>query len=149
MFMSNSIEWWSGTIKTQGRVYFPGGEGRVAPVAPCDVAAVAYNALTQSGHSGKIYELTGPELLSINDMATIIGNLLGKPVKYISVPLVAAGLQMFWFGLDLKLIKAFMQLASELRSGRGAILTDTVQSVTGDSAQTFEAWCRENVDAFH
>jgi len=148
MFMSNSIEWWAETIKSQGRVYFPGGKGRVAPVAPRDVAAVAYNVLTQSGHYGKIYELTGPELITINDMATIIGKLLGKPVKYISVPQFAAGLQMLLFGLDPKLIRAFMQLASELRSGRGAVLTETVQSLTGHPAQTFEAWCRENLDAF-
>lgn len=148
MFMSNSIEWWAETIKTQGRIYFPGGKGRVAPVAPRDVATVAYNVLTQSGHGGKTYELTGPELLTIDDMATIIGNSLGKPVKYISVPLFAAGIQMLLFGLELKLIRAFLQLASELRSGRGAILTDTVQSLTGHPAQTFEAWCRENVESF-
>jgi uncharacterized protein YbjT (DUF2867 family) len=148
MFMSNSIEWWAKTIKTQGKVYFPGGKGRVAPVAPRDVAVVAYHVLTQSGHCSKIYELTGPELLTIGDMATIIGNLLGKPVKYIGVPLFAASLQMLLFGLDLKLIRAFMQLASELRSDRGAILTETVQAITGHPAQTFEAWCRENVDAF-
>ena len=148
MFMSNSIEWWAETIKTQGRVYFPGGKGKFAPVAPRDVAAVAYNVLTQSGHGGKIYELTGPELLTVDDIAKIIGNSLSKPVKYINVPLFAAGLQMLLSGLDLKLIRAFMQLASELRSGKGAILTETVQSVTGHPAQTFEAWCRENLNAF-
>lgn len=148
MFMSNSIEWWAETIKSQGKIYFPGGKGRVAPVAPYDVAAVAYNVLTQDGHSGNIYELTGPELLTINDMATIIGKSLGKPVKYISVPLFAAGLQMLLFGLDLKLIRAFLQLASELRSGRGAILTEIVPSLTGHPAQTFDEWCRENLDSF-
>jgi uncharacterized protein YbjT (DUF2867 family) len=40
MFMTNTIEWWSESIKSQGAVYFPGGRGKVAPVDPRDVAAV-------------------------------------------------------------------------------------------------------------
>lgn len=148
MFMSNSIEWWAETIKTQGRVYFPGGKGQVAPVAPRDVAAVAYTALTQSGHASQIYELTGPELLTIGDMAQIIGNVLGKPVKYVNVPLFAARLQMLMFGMDKTLVKALMQVASELRSNKGALRTETVEQVTGYPAQTFEAWCREHIASF-
>ena len=148
MFMPNSIEWWAETVKTQGRVYFPGGKGQVAPVAPRDVAAVASVALTQPGHGGQIYELTGPELLTIDDMAQIIGIVLGKPVKYVNVPMFAARLQMLMFGMDRILVKALMQVASELRSNKSAIRTETVEQVMGRPAQTFEAWCRENISAF-
>lgn len=59
MFMSNTIEWWSATIKSQNAVYFPGGRGIVPPVDPRDIAAVACTALTQDGHEGKTYETTG------------------------------------------------------------------------------------------
>jgi uncharacterized protein YbjT (DUF2867 family) len=148
MFMSNSIEWWAETIKTQARVYFPGGKGQVAPVAPGDVAAVAAAALSQPGHTGQIYELTGPELLTINNMAQIIGNAIGKPVKYVNVPQFAAKWQMLRFGMDKTLVKALMQVASELRSNKGAICTDTVERVLGRPAQTFEAWCRNHIASF-
>ncbi len=48
MFMSNSIDWWAESIKGQGSVFFPGGKrGKVAPIDPRDVAAVAAIALTQ------------------------------------------------------------------------------------------------------
>ena len=148
MFMSNSIEWWANTIKAQGKVYFPGKKGQVAPVSPRDIAAVAAAALAQPGHDRQVYELTGPELLTIDDMARIIGAVLGKPVKYVNVPLLAARLQMLMFGMDRTLVKALMQVASELRSNKAALLTKTIEQVTGHPPQTFETWCREHIDAF-
>jgi uncharacterized protein YbjT (DUF2867 family) len=148
MFMSNSIQWWAETIKAQGRVYFPGGKGQVAPVAPRDVAAVAAVALTRPEHASKIYELTGPELLTIDDMAQIIGIVIGRQVKYVNVPMFAARLQMLMSGMDGTLVKALMQVASELRNNKGAVLTKTVEGVTGRPAQTFDAWCREHASAF-
>lgn len=149
MFMTNTIEWWAETIKKQGAVYFPGAKGRVAPIDPRDVAAVAAIALTQPGHSGKIYELTGPELLTIGEMAQVIGCTLGKAIKYVDVPLFAAKVQMLLSGMDRELVGALMEVASELRSDRGAQLTDTVEQVTGRRARPFEAWCAEHIKAFH
>ncbi len=148
MFMSNTIKWWAETVKKQAAVYFPGGKGRTAPVDPRDVARVAACALTGAGHSGKIYELTGQELLNIGEMAEIIGRVLGKRVKYVNVPLLAAKLQMRLSGMDAELVNALMELAKELRSDRAAQLTSTVEQVTGKRARSFEAWCRENIWAF-
>ena len=58
------------------------GEGKVAFIDVYDIARVAVEVLTASGHSKKEYELTGPELLSHFDAAKIIGEVLGKPVHY-------------------------------------------------------------------
>jgi len=148
MFMTNSIEWWAETIKTRGAVYFPGGRGRVAPIDPRDVAAVAATALTQPGHSRRVYELTGPELLTIEDMAQIIGRVLGKTIKYVNVPLFLARVQMLLSGMDRELVGALMEVADELRSDRGAQQTDVVEQVTGRKARAFEAWCRQHAKAF-
>ena len=148
MFMSNAGEWWGETIKKQGAVFFPGGKGRAAPVDPRDVAAVAACALTQPGHAGKIYELTGPELLSIGDMAQIIGHVMGKPIKYVNVPLFAAKVQMLLSGMDRELVGALMELANELRHDRAAQITDTFEQVTGRPAHSFEAWCHQHIKAF-
>lgn len=79
MFMSNSIEWWAESIKGQGSVFFPGGKkGKIAPVDPRDVAQVAAFALTQPGHAGQAYELTGAELFTIGEMVQVIARVLGK-----------------------------------------------------------------------
>ena len=61
--MSNALQW-IGTIKSQGKVFSPTGDGQTAPISPYDIAAVAAVALTAPGHEFQIYELTGSELLS-------------------------------------------------------------------------------------
>lgn len=148
MFMSNAIDWWADSIKQQGAVFFPGGKGRVAPVDPRDVAAVAAAALIQPGHHGQAYELTGAELLSMSEMVQIIGRVLGRPLKYTSIPAIAAKMWMLQSGMDKVLVNALMEMLASLRRNEGAIVTDTVRQVLGRPPRTFEAWCKEHADAF-
>ena len=148
MFMSNTSDWWADSIKQQGAVYFPGGKGLVAPVDPRDVAAVATVALTRPGHHGQVYELTGPELLNMGAMVQIIGQAIGKPLKYTSIPALAAKIWMLRSGMDKTLVNALMEMLASLRKNEGAILTETVGQVLGRPARTFEAWCREHAGLF-
>jgi uncharacterized protein YbjT (DUF2867 family) len=149
MFMSNSIAWWSDSIRGQGSVFFPGGKkGRVAPVDPRDVAKVAAVALTQPGHHGQAYELTGPELFTIGEMVGVISRVLQKPIQYTNIPPIAAKLFMLKTGMDKTLVNALMEMLGTLRRNEGAILTDTFQCVTGAPPRTFEEWCREHINAF-
>ncbi len=148
MFMTNTIDWWADSIKQQGAVFFPGGKGKVAPVDPRDVATVATMALTQPGHAGQAYELTGPELLTIGEMVHIIARVLGKPLKYTSIPALAAKVWMLKSGMDKVLVNALVEMLSALRKNKGAVVTGTVEQVTGHPARTFEAWCCEHIAAF-
>ena len=149
MFMSNTIEWWADSIKGQESVFFPGGKkGRVAPIDPRDVAAVAARALTQPGHSGKAYELTGSELFTIGEMVQVISKVLGKHIHYVDIPPIAAKLFMLKTGMDRTLVNALMEMLGSLRRDEGAIMTDTVQQVTGRKSGTFEAWCRDHIEVF-
>lgn len=149
MFMSNTIEWWAETIKGQGSVFFPGGKkGKVAPVDPRDVAAVAALALTQPVHSRKAYELTGSELFTIGEMVQVISHALGKPIQYVDIPPIAAKLFMLKTGMDKVLVNALMEMLASLRKNEGAIIADAVQRVTGHPPRTFEAWCHEHIEAF-
>lgn len=149
MFMSNSIQWWADSIKGQGSVFFPGGKkGKVAPVDPRDVARVAALALSQPGHNGQAYELTGSKLFTIGEMVQVISGVLGKPIQYVDIPPIAAKLFMLKSGMDRALVNALMEVLASLRRNEGAIVTDTVQQVTGQPPRTFEAWCREHIKAF-
>jgi uncharacterized protein YbjT (DUF2867 family) len=149
MFMSNTIDWWAESIKGQDSVFFPGGKkGKVAPIDPRDVASVAALALTQPGHSGKAYELTGDQLFSISEMVQIIAQLLGKPIQYMDIPPIAAKLFMLKTGMDKALVNALMEMLASLRRNEGAIVTETFRELTGNPPQTFEAWCSENIRAF-
>jgi uncharacterized protein YbjT (DUF2867 family) len=149
MFMSNSIQWWADSIKGQGSVFSPGGKkGKAAPVDPRDVARVAALALTQPGHHGQAYQLTGSELFTIGEMVQVISQVLGKPIQYVDIPPIAAKLFMLKTGMDKALVNALMEMLASLRRNEGAIVTDTVQRLTGHPPRTFAAWCREHVTAF-
>jgi uncharacterized protein YbjT (DUF2867 family) len=148
MLMSNVIEWWGATIKGHSAVYFPGGRSRVPPVDPKDVAAVACRVLTSPGHSGQNYELTGPQALSIREMVSIIGESLGKRVRYIDVPPFLASIWMRRFGLPDYVVVGLMETLGALRRSEYAYVTDAVASITGSPPRSFETWCRDNRSVF-
>lgn len=146
-FMSNTLMW-AETIKTQGAVYFPGGEGRTAPIDPQDIAAVAALALTQPGHEGRIYELTGGELLTAAQQTEILSRVLGKPIRYVDVPPSAAREGMLKSGMPPIVADAVIEVFTFVRDGQVAQTTDTFEQVVGRKPRTFEAWCRDHTAAF-
>lgn len=148
MFMSNSLEWWAPSIKAQGAVYFPGGKGKAAPVAPADIAAVAARVLTTPGHDGCAYDITGPQQLSIEEMVQTIGRVLGKPIQYTNIPPLAAGFWMARSGMSLQMVAAVLEVIGTMRRGEMSPLSDTVQQITGRSPITYEAWCRAHIESF-
>ena len=148
MMMVNTIEWWKETIKSQNAVYFPGGKGKVPPIAPSDVAAVACAVPTESGHEGKVYELTGPEALAIGEMVEILSKTLGKPIQYTDVPVFAAAVSLLRFGLPLYVLKGLMHTLGALRKSEYEYVTYAVEQIGKHEARTYEQWCRENVGAF-
>jgi uncharacterized protein YbjT (DUF2867 family) len=146
-FMSNTFMWVE-TIKTQGAVYVPGSQGQFAPIDPQDIAAVAAVALTQPGHGGQIYELTGPELMTTGEQVEILARVLDKPLRYVDVPPDAAREEMIKSGMPAIFVEAMTQLFTRMREGRGAIKTDTFEQVVGRKPRTFAAWCRDHIAAF-
>jgi len=148
MFMSNTIEWWSATIKMQNAVYFPGGNGKVPPVDARDVAAVAGTVLMGPGHEGQIYEVTGAQALTIREMIQVLAKVLGRPVRYVNVPAFLAAIWLRRFGMSRELVKALMETLGALRRNEYAYVTDTVERIGGAEPHAFEAWCREHIEAF-
>ncbi len=69
-------------IMQRGITYVSAGNGKVAFVDVNDIAAVAAAALTEDGHSGKTYDITGPEALSYTDAAALLSELTGKTIVY-------------------------------------------------------------------
>ena len=72
-----------GMVQKAGVMTFPGGNGGLPLVDVRDVAAVGVKALTEPGHAGKVYDVTGPESLTFYQMAEILERVLGRPVTYL------------------------------------------------------------------
>ena len=147
-FMSNVLRFWLDTIKSQGKVFNPMGDGKTAPISPYDIAAVAAVALTTTGHEGKVYDLTGPELVSAHDQVRILSKVIGKPIQCIDIPVVAAAVRMKSAGLPEVAIEGLSKLWTRVRKGEGAFQNNEVERLTGKPAQTFETWCHEHRAAF-
>jgi uncharacterized protein YbjT (DUF2867 family) len=148
MMMVNAIEWWGATIKSQSAVFFPGGKGKVSPVDPRDIAAVASAVLTYPEHKGQIYELTGPEVLTIGEMVQILEKVLGKRIRYVNVPVFLAAIGMRRFGLPGYVVKGLIETLGALRRNEYAYVTDVIERVGGGKPRSFEVWCQDHVAAF-
>lgn len=127
---------------------YPGGEGKVGVIDPWNIAAVAAAALTQDGHEGQAYALSGPEVLSMGDMVQTIARQLGKPVQYVYMEDSAAGEMMLKAGLPAHAVEGLVTAFTAMRAGRFAYLTDDVETITGCKPRSFEVWCGAHIAAF-
>jgi (4-alkanoyl-5-oxo-2,5-dihydrofuran-3-yl)methyl phosphate reductase len=146
-FMSNSLQW-ADTIKSQSKVFNPMGKGKTAPISPYDIARVAAVALTCPGHEGKAYDLTGAELLSTPEQVEILSKVIGKPIDCVDIPVEVAAERAIAAGLPHALVKSLAELWVQVRKEAGGFQTNEVERLTGQTAQTFETWCREHRSAF-
>jgi uncharacterized protein YbjT (DUF2867 family) len=146
-FMSNTLQW-AATIKSQSKVFNPTGEGKTAPISPYDIAAVAAVALISSGHEGKAYDLTGPELLSSREQVEILGKVIGKLVQCVDIPIEVAAKSAIANGLPEILVVSLAEIWKRVRAGGGTFQTNEVERLTGRPAQTFETWCHKHRSAF-
>jgi NAD(P)H dehydrogenase (quinone) len=73
------------TAVQNGRLITNSGDGRIVPISRRDCAEAAAITLTTDGHTGKTYEITGPEALSPSDLAELYADLSGQPVKLLQL----------------------------------------------------------------
>lgn len=73
------------TISFEGAFYAPAGDAKVSIVDVRDIASVAARALTECGHAGKTYDITGPEALTHAEMAQHLSKAVGKQITYVDV----------------------------------------------------------------
>lgn len=146
-FMSNAMMW-AGSIKKDGAVYAPVGEGKTASIDPADIGAVAVKALTASGHEGKAYTITGPVALTMQEQLDIIGKRIGKSLKFIDVPPEAAKKSMLEMHMPEGYVNALLELYAVMKANQASMVTNVVEEVTGRKAATFESWVDRHAGVF-
>jgi uncharacterized protein YbjT (DUF2867 family) len=108
-----------------------------------DIADVAVAALTQDGHAGQVYELTGPRLLSFAQAADEIARAAGRPVRCTPIPLDAFTAAAAAQGEPPEVVALLRYLFSEVLDGRNARLADGVQRALGRAPKDFAVFARE------
>lgn len=147
-FQQNWVAFFAQAIKAGQPVYVNAGEGRLAWIDTRDIADVATAALTEPGHEGLVYDLTGPEALGYADVVARLGKLLGREVAYVPVSDAAAFQAMQGMGMDAWYAYGMVTLNQGVRRGVAEPTTGTVELVTGKAPRTLDAFLEEHLAAF-
>jgi uncharacterized protein YbjT (DUF2867 family) len=142
LFLQNIPESTIPAIDASGTFYVNAGQARLSMVDTRDVAAVAAVALTEPGHAGAHYDVTGPEALSYADVAARLSAATGRRVSYADVPDDAARQGLLGAGLGDWFAGALVGLYQDYRrsgpGGYAAQVTGTVQQLTGRPPRTLD-----------
>jgi len=142
LFLQNIPESTIPSIDGSGTFYVNAGQARISMVDTRDVAAVAAAVLTEPGHAGARYDVTGPEALSYADVAAKLTSVLGRQVTYVSAPDDAVRQRLLGAGLNEWFANALVGLYQDYRrsgtSGYAAQVTGTVQRLTGRPASSLD-----------
>jgi uncharacterized protein YbjT (DUF2867 family) len=146
-FMSNALEW-AKSIKAEGVVRAPTGDGRIAFIHPDDIAAVATEALMTRDYDGQSLPITGPEALTHTEMTAKIGAAIGKPLRFEAISDEQESRQMIESGDPAEIVAAHLSIYRAIREGRLAAVTGNVERVTARRPINFDQWVEQNAAAF-
>ncbi|MBC8155327.1 MAG: NAD(P)H-binding protein [Bacteroidetes bacterium] len=107
-----------------------------------DIAEVAVAALTEPGHAGQLYELTGPRLLTFAEAVGEIAGATGRPIQYESVSMAAYAAELVEQDVPDEYVALLTYLFTEVLDGRNASLTDSVERVLGRKPTDFADYAR-------
>ncbi|MEP1142371.1 MAG: NAD(P)H-binding protein [Henriciella sp.] len=108
-----------------------------------DIADVAVAALSEPGHAGEIYEVTGPRLMSMDDVAKDLSAATGRPISYINIPHEAFVNEVSNSGAPKDVAWMLDYLFSTVLDGRNAYLTDGVERALGRPPKDFADYARD------
>jgi uncharacterized protein YbjT (DUF2867 family) len=132
-----------------GQLYSTTGNGRTAWVHPGDIAELAAAALLDGKHGGKVYEVTGPEAITHDELAERFTSILGKPVQHIAIDDDAFRGALGSAGLPGWVVDAYVEMSAKtVRDGLAGTVSNDVPNVLGRPATSVDAWIEENRGAF-
>ncbi len=147
-FMQNFVNYMASSIKNEGKFYVPAGEGKVSFVDVRDIGAVAARVLTDRQYERGAYAITGREALTYGQAAEIMSKVLGKKIEYVNVSDEQASAGMKALGMPEWMINAMLELYCVTRAGNMAVLSPTVEKITGRKPIPFEGFVSDNRKAW-
>jgi uncharacterized protein YbjT (DUF2867 family) len=147
-FFMQNVLWQARQIAATHFIYQPVGDARASFIDVRDIAAVAARTLTEEGHEGQTYVLTGPEALSYHDIAAKLSGATGREIKYMPITPEQFREGALGAGQPEWLVSALERLNELFASGRAAEVNDNVRRVGKKEPTTFEQFARDHAAAF-
>ena len=135
-------------ITAKGAMFLPMEDARIASIDVGDIAEIAARVLTSSGHEGKTYPLTGPEALTMTEVAAKLSAATGKTIRYVNVPPDGARQAQLAAGMPPYLADALFELFAERRNGKEAKVWPDAGVLLGRRPTSFDEFAGLNAAVF-
>ncbi|MEC4678070.1 MAG: SDR family oxidoreductase [Nitrospirota bacterium] len=146
-FMQNfSLGFLAQSIRDTGDIYLPAADAKVSFVDTRDIAAMAVASLTESGHEGHAYNVTGGCAMTHSEVADVISKVSKKSVTYTSISDNDLRASLAKEGTPERLIEHFVSLFQPMRDGLDEPVSSDVSTVLGRLPVTFEQHAQEFAD---
>ncbi|QBD79628.1 SDR family oxidoreductase [Ktedonosporobacter rubrisoli] len=136
------------TVIAQDSLFIPMDDALITPVDVHDIVEVFHAVLTTQGHEGKIYELSGPDALTMNDIAAQLSRALGRTIHYVNITPEQARQQLVSLGMSEQLVDSINELYSERRKGSESKVLLETHKLFGIRPTTFAEFVAQNVEVF-
>jgi uncharacterized protein YbjT (DUF2867 family) len=135
-------------IRSAGKIFAPVDEAKIAMVDRRDLAAVAALALTEDGHDGRTYLISGPEAITYHDVASQLSQVLGKTVEFVDVPDEAATAAALRAGAPEWMALGIGEVHRQLKRGIAAQTSDVVRVLLEREPYSFADFARDTAAVF-
>jgi uncharacterized protein YbjT (DUF2867 family) len=137
----------AGLIAQSGMFFAPIGHSAVSAIDVRDIAEVAARALTEDGHQGATYTLTGPAAITHDEIAAALSSALDRTITFSDAPpeQFAAALEGI---LPPWQLEGTLEDYAHYRRDEAAYVTTTVKDITGNPARDIGQFCRDYADSF-
>jgi uncharacterized protein YbjT (DUF2867 family) len=142
-FMQNMVNYNGPSIRSQNAFYGSQGDGQVSHIDLRDIAAVTVKVLTEDGHVGKIYTLTGPKALTNSRIAEILSRTLGREIKYVDLPPAQMKQALLAVGTPEWNADGILDLSKFYRTGGSNTVSSDVEQILARMPIAFEQFARD------
>jgi uncharacterized protein YbjT (DUF2867 family) len=137
------------SIAAHSAIRLPMADARIASIDVADIADVAVLVLTTPGHAGQTYPLTGPDALSMGEVAEHISAAISKPVRYIDLSPDAYLSANLSNGMPAYTAEALVELYAERRAGKESHVFPIAEQLLGRPTRSFAEFARRHAATFN
>jgi len=146
-FATNTIGMFGAQVRAGDVIRGPYANFAEALIHESDLAAVIAHALLDDDLDGRRVPVTGPQSLTHDELVAVIGEVIGRPLRFEEVPPEAAARGLVANGVSEAFVAALMARYAR-GAGQPALVTDEVEQILGRPARTFAEWVTDHADAF-
>lgn len=142
-YTDNLLHWLPASLE-RGEFFSSAGEGRMPYVTQADLAESIAKVSTTEGHTGKTYELTGPDALSYDDIASLASEIYGKAVRYKSLTAEEYQRWLTNSGATEYRIENALGLAAAIKEGAFDRVTNHAEQLTGHAPESVKSFFKRH-----